>query len=156
MSYLQKNIGLKRFICLQINTKVFYKVIVFWMCVTRLSKVPKITSFQYICNISRKTGRMKLTFCFFFNCYLAVQWPTLGNSQEDSLTNSMLITAFVQVCLKGHRKPHNEVGSLSLAEHLAGFDWEASDSDCNALFTRPLSPSGQINIKDFLKMIVSF
>ena len=30
----------------------------------------------------------------FFNCYLAVPWPTLGHSQEDSLTNPMLITAF--------------------------------------------------------------
>ena len=36
MQYLQKNMGLKWFFCLQINTKVFYKVIVFWMCVIRL------------------------------------------------------------------------------------------------------------------------
>ena len=31
---------------------------------------------------------------FFLNCYLAVQRPTLGHSQGDSLTNLMLITAF--------------------------------------------------------------
>ena len=32
---------------------------------------------------------------FFFNCYLAVPRPTLGHSQGDSLTNLMLITAFL-------------------------------------------------------------
>ena len=31
---------------------------------------------------------------FSFNCYLAVPRPTLGYSQGDSLTNSMLITTF--------------------------------------------------------------
>ena len=31
---------------------------------------------------------------FFFNCYLAAPWPTLGYSQRDSLTNLMLITGF--------------------------------------------------------------
>ena len=30
----------------------------------------------------------------FFNCYLAVPWPTLGHSCGDSLTNQMLITVF--------------------------------------------------------------
>ena len=38
MHYLQKNMRLKWFFCLQLNTKVFYKVIVFWICVTRLSQ----------------------------------------------------------------------------------------------------------------------
>ena len=31
-----------------------------------------------------------------FNCYLAVQCPTLGHSQGVSLTKLMFITAFVQ------------------------------------------------------------
>ena len=31
---------------------------------------------------------------YFFNCYLASIWPTLGHSQGDSLTNPILITAF--------------------------------------------------------------
>ena len=31
---------------------------------------------------------------FFFNCYLAFPWPTLGHSRGDSLTNPMLITSF--------------------------------------------------------------
>ena len=59
---------------------------------------------------------------FFFNCHLAVPWPTLGHSQGDSLTNLMLITAFEQVRPEGHREPHNEVGSLSPAERPAGFE----------------------------------
>ena len=58
---------------------------------------------------------------FLFNCYLAVPRPTLGHSQRDSLTNLMLITAFV-VRPEGHRVPCNEVGSLSLAESLTGFE----------------------------------
>ena len=38
-----------------------------------------------------------LGFLGFLNCYLAVpQWPTLGHSQGDSITNTMFITAFVQ------------------------------------------------------------
>ena len=45
----------------------------------------------------------------------------------------MLITAFVQVQPEGHWEPHNEVGSLSLAKQLVGFDWEPSDPDCNGL-----------------------
>ena len=54
--------------------------------------------------------------------YLAVPWPTLGHSQGDSLNNPMLITVFVQVRPEGHWEPCNEVGSLSPAEHLAGFE----------------------------------
>ena len=42
---------------------------------------------------------------FFFNCYLAVPWPTLDHSQGDSLTNPMLITAFVHIRPEGHREP---------------------------------------------------
>ena len=58
----------------------------------------------------------------FFNCYFAVTRPTLGHSQGFSLTNPMLITAFVQVRPEGHREPRSEVGSLSPAELLAGFE----------------------------------
>ena len=61
-------------------------------------------------------------FVFFLNCYFAVPRPTLGHSQGASLTNPMLITAFVQVRPEGHREPRNEVGSLSPAERLAGFE----------------------------------
>ena len=47
--------------------------------------------------------------------------PALGHSQGHSLTNSMLITACIQVWLAGHWEPHSEVGSLSPAERLVGF-----------------------------------
>ena len=76
------------------------------------------------------------TSCFFvvfFNCYLAAPQPTLGHSQGDSLTNPMLITAFVHIRPEGHREPRNEVGSLSPAERLAGLNREPSNSYCNAL-----------------------
>ena len=73
-----------------------------------------------------KTKISDMSFCSFFQiffyCYLAVPLPTLGHSQGNSLTNPMLITAFVQVRTEGHQKPRNEVGSLNLAECLAGFE----------------------------------
>ena len=48
------------FFCLQINTKVFYKVVVsFWICVTRLAQNTWNNKFA----ISLKTGKMKLIFC---------------------------------------------------------------------------------------------
>ena len=58
---------------------------------------------------------------FFFKLLLAVPWPTLGHSQGGTLTNPMLITAFVQVQPEGHQEPRNEVGSLGPVEHLAGY-----------------------------------
>ena len=59
---------------------------------------------------------------FFFNCYLVVPQPTLCHSQGASLSNQMLITAYVHIRPKGHWEPHSEVGSLSLTECLAGFE----------------------------------
>ena len=59
---------------------------------------------------------------FFFNCYLAAPWPTLGHSQGDSLTKPMLITAFELFQVEGYWEPLNKVGSLSHAEHQGGFE----------------------------------
>ena len=53
---------------------------------------------------------------------MALPRPTLGHSQRDSLTNPMLITAFVHIRSEGHQVPRNEVGPLSPAERLAGFE----------------------------------
>ena len=53
---------------------------------------------------------------------MAVPQPTLGHSQGDSLTNPMLITVYVRIQPEGHREPFNEVGSLSPAKRLAGFE----------------------------------
>ena len=58
----------------------------------------------------------------FFNCYLVAPRPTLGHCQGDSLTNPMLIIAFYLFRPEGHREPRNEVGFLSPAEHLVGFE----------------------------------
>ena len=59
----------------------------------------------------------------FFNCYLAAPRPTLGHYRGDSLTHPMLITAFfLHFRPEGHREPRNEVGYLSLAERLVGFE----------------------------------
>ena len=61
-------------------------------------------------------------FYFFFNCYLAVPQPTLGHFRGDSLPNPMLITALLLIQPEGHREPRSEVGSLSPAKRLVGFE----------------------------------
>ena len=61
-------------------------------------------------------------YIYFFNYYLAAPRPTSGHYRGDSLTHPMLITAFVHVRPEGHREPRSEVGSLSPAERLAGFE----------------------------------
>ena len=70
----------------------------------------------------RYLKRSAYVFLFFFNCYLTVPRSTFGHSQGDSLTNRMLITAFAHIQPEGHLEPRNEVGSLSPAERLAGFE----------------------------------
>ena len=64
----------------------------------------------------RNTGR------FFLNCYLTAPRPTLDHSQGNSFTNLMLITEFWLFLLEGHQEPRREVGSLSPAERLVGFE----------------------------------
>ena len=53
---------------------------------------------------------------------VCVPWPTLGHSQGDSLTNLMLIAAYVRIRPEGHWEPHNEVWSLIPAKRLADFE----------------------------------
>ena len=60
----------------------------------------------------------------FFNCYLAAPRPTLGHCRRDSLIHSMLISAFLKLRPEDHWEPHSEVGSLSPAERLVGFELE--------------------------------
>ena len=59
---------------------------------------------------------------YFFNSYLAVPQPTLGYFWGNSLTNLMLITAFVQFRPEGHQEPCSKVGFLSPAELLVWFE----------------------------------
>ena len=58
-------------------------------------------------------------FKLLFDCSMANFKPFY--SWRDSLTNLMLITAFLQIQPEGHQVPCHEVGSLSPAKHLKGF-----------------------------------
>ena len=63
--------------------------------------------------------------CFrlaFFNCYLAAPWLTLGHYRRHSLTYPMLITAFYIFDPRVTGNLLGEVGSLSPAERLVGFE----------------------------------
>ena len=47
---------------------------------------------------------------FFFNFYLAVPWLTLGHYQGDSLTQLMLINAYLQYQPEGHWSLEKRLG----------------------------------------------
>ena len=90
-----------------------------------------VSSYWSIKIIKKYCRQIGLSCCFFFfvlfcffNCYLALPRPTLGHSQRDSLTNPMLIMAFVHVRSIGHQESRNKVDSLSPAKHLASFEPE--------------------------------
>ena len=51
--------------------------------------------FLYRMGYSREKKKQEVEGILFFNCYLAAPRLTLGHSQEDSLSNPMLITAFL-------------------------------------------------------------
>ena len=60
--------GVKWIFCLQINTKVFFKLtVLLWVSVSRHAQSTQTISLQYLCNISRKTWRMNLIFCLHTN-----------------------------------------------------------------------------------------
>ena len=59
---------MKLIFCLQINTKLFYKLIVsFWVCVARQSENTQNNKFACLWNLSRKVWGMKLIFCLQIN-----------------------------------------------------------------------------------------
>ena len=62
MQYLQKNMGLKWFFCLQINTKVFYKMIVFWMCVNRLAQSTQNNKFAIYLQYLKENEKNQVDF----------------------------------------------------------------------------------------------
>ena len=68
----------------------------------------------------------KLQHRYLIRAFLTSIWLPKANfeplSKRDSLVHTMLITAFLRFRPEGHREPRNEVGSLSLTEHLAGFE----------------------------------
>ena len=57
-----KIMGLKWFFCLQINTKVFYKVIVFWICVTRLAQRNQNNKFAISLQYFKGNGKNEVDF----------------------------------------------------------------------------------------------
>ena len=59
---------------------------------------------------------------FIFNCYLAAWWPTLDHYRGGSLTHPMLISSFLHIWSEGYCESCNEVGFLSPAKHLVGFE----------------------------------
>ena len=61
-------------------------------------------------------------FLFFLTAIWLPHGQLLSHSQGDSLTNPMLVTGFYLCQPEGHWEPCNEVGSLSLAENLVGFE----------------------------------
>ena len=51
---------------------------------------------------SAKVEKVLLLQRFFFNCYLAAPWPTLGHYWGGSLTHPMLIIAFLPIRPEDH------------------------------------------------------
>ena len=85
----------------------------------QVSYIPYKTQFiAYLVFTGKCAIEWRKEFFLLFNCYLAAPRPTLGFSQEDSLTKPMLINAFKLF----HQEPCNEVGSLSMDEHLVGLE----------------------------------
>ena len=54
--------------------------------------------------------------------YLSAPLPTLRHYRGNRLTHLMLITAFYLIRSEGHREPSDEVGSISPAEWVVGFE----------------------------------
>ena len=73
-------------------------------------------------NLKNSYSRSRGFFYFFFNCYLAAPRPTLGHYRGGSLTHPMLITCVLHIRPEGYQEPRNEVGSLSRADRLVGFE----------------------------------
>ena len=65
---------------------------------------------------SKKQLLMALLFLFLTGIQL------LPHQLRASLTHYILISAFLQLWPKGHWEPRNEVGFLSLAEQVVGFE----------------------------------
>ena len=80
----------------------------------------------------------------FFNCYLATPRPTLGYYRGGSLIHPMLVTAFLQFRPNGHRKPRNEVVSLSTAKGLVDFEQGTFRLCVQRLNPLGHSPQGEI------------
>ena len=61
----------------------------------------------------------------------------------------MLITAFLHFWPEGHREPRNEVGFLSLAQHLVGFEPEILRS-----WLQRVNPLGYFLVHEFVNQLI--
>ena len=59
---------------------------------------------------------------FFFNCCLAAPRPTSGHYRWGQSHSPDVNHCISHIRPEGHREPRSEVGSLSQAERLAGFE----------------------------------
>ena len=86
----------------------------FWVSNTKCNFIFRLVVSNLMYNFSTSS---------FFNCYLPAPRPTLAHSQGNSLTTSMLITAFLlSILTQGHQEPLNEIGFLNLVDCLVGFE----------------------------------
>ena len=66
LQYLKKEVSDEvDLFCMHISMKASYRLMLWFLMGD--GQVPKIKNLQYPCNISRKTGRMKLISCFQIN-----------------------------------------------------------------------------------------
>ena len=62
MQYLHENHGVEVVLLFAIFTKVFYKVIVFWMCVTRLAQITQNNKFAISLQYFKENGKNEVDF----------------------------------------------------------------------------------------------
>ena len=68
LQHLKKEVSDAVDFCMQISIKTCFKLILwFWCRWLSIPKVPRISSLQCLCNISKKKSEMKLTFCMQIN-----------------------------------------------------------------------------------------
>ena len=76
------------FVSIEVNIKVFYKLIPsFWMSVTRHNESTQ-SKFSYLCNISPKAWGMKLMFCLQIN----IQAFTVGIRSPQGFIQAILMS----------------------------------------------------------------
>ena len=98
----------------------------YWVIAWDFKKVSQTYLFLTTENLCYRNCLSSFVTCllkkFFFNWCLAAPRPTLGYYRGGSLTHLMLITAFLHVWHESQYVPCNEIGSLSPAKHLVGFE----------------------------------
>ena len=90
--------NISRKINMQINIKVFYKLILsFWGCVGRHAQSTQNKKFAYLCNISRKMWGMNLIFCSWVNAKVIYRlivslWVCVARHVQSTQNNKFAIS----------------------------------------------------------------